>query len=226
LVARLLQKAMVDIFLIIVCIVFTGLSFAVGLYIVVSFQHKEDRVGPFYSWMCKIIVTVSLGCAAMNVLILPLDALNRATHNSLQIDLMCWIFTIASLGLAFVVVPFAIGYYERHDDEDEKCPTIKSLLCVIPFLLFALIFFLILWFAVGRCEIPVLVQQTPLMSSSEANKPGCDNCRMICAGRGSGPRMKDFANPRGGLQDLEGDAVRRRLRRLTDRIPRLHSAAR
>jgi hypothetical protein len=161
----------------------------------------------------------------MNVLILPLDALNRATHNTLQIDLMCWIFTIASLALAFAVVPFAMGYYERHDDEDEKCPTIKSLLCVIPFLLFALIFFLILWFAVGRCEIPVLVQQTLLVGEQEVERAGCATCRMICAGRATDLRVTDFTNASGGLKNMESDALRGCLRRLADRIPRIHSAA-
>jgi uncharacterized membrane protein len=170
---------MVDVFLIIVCIIFTFLSFAVGLYFVVSFQHTEDRFSGWHPLFCKIIVTISLGVAAMNVLLLPLDSLNRSSGNTIDVELMCWIFTLASVVMAFVVLPFAMGYYENHDDETIKHPTIKAALCVVPFLLFVLIFFLILWFAVGRCEIPVNVQLSPLLDDPNALSDDCLECGLF-----------------------------------------------
>jgi LMBR1 domain-containing protein 1 len=169
---------MVDVFLIIVCIIFTTLSMGVGFYFVISFQHKEDRFAGFYPWFSKVIVTLSLGVAAMNVLVLPLDSLNRSTANTLDIELMCWIFAIISLGLAFVILPFAMSYYENHDDETVSSPTLKAVLCVIPFLLFVLIFFLILWFAVGRCLIPVQVQ-TSVLGGVEVLSRACEECEEV-----------------------------------------------
>jgi preprotein translocase subunit SecY len=166
---------MVDVFLIIVCVVFTVLSFAAGFYFVISFQHTEDIFSGWHPFFCKFIVTLALGVAAMNVLLLPLDSLNRSSGNTLDIDLMCWIFTFASLGMAFVVLPFAMGYYENHDDETVKSPTCKAALCVVPFLLFVLIFFLILWFAVARCEIPVNVQTSSLGDASILDET-CQDC--------------------------------------------------
>ena len=167
---------MVDVFLIIVCIVFSVLSFVVGFFIIAMFQTKEDRFGPCYSWFCKIIAILAFGCAAMNVLCLPLDALNRASGNGLKIDLMCWVFLIVSAILCFVVLPFSITLYENKDDEDHKCPVCCAFLSVVPFLLFVLIFFLILWFAVGRCEIPVLVQKSDLVDTEGELGGPCTSC--------------------------------------------------
>jgi hypothetical protein len=171
---------MVDIFLIVVCVVLTLLSLGVGFYFVISFQHPEDRWAGFYPWFSKIIVTLSLGIAAMNVLVLPLDSLNRATLNTVNIELMCWIFAIASLGLSFVILPFTISYYENHDDETVTHPTCKAAICVIPFLLFVLVFFLILWFAVGRCVIDVNVQSSDLGDES-ITSGDCSTCRIFRA---------------------------------------------
>jgi preprotein translocase subunit SecY len=170
---------MVDIFLIIVCIIFTALSFAIGFYFVISFQHTEDRFDGWHPFICKVLITLSLGVAAMNVLLLPLDSLNRASGNSLDIELMCWIFTIASVILAFVILPFAMSYYENHDDTTVTHPTLKAALCVIPFLLFMAIFLLILWFAVARCEIPVNVQTSPLVTSDSFLNDDCPDCRIF-----------------------------------------------
>lgn len=167
---------MVDVFLIIVCIVFSVLSFVVGFFIITMFQNKEDRFGPCYSWFCKIIAILAFGCAAMNVLCLPLDALNRSSQNTLQIDLMCWVFLIVSAVLCFAVLPFSISLYENKDEEDHKCPVCCAFLTVIPFLLFVVIFFLILWFAVGRCEIPVLVQTSDMSENEGILIAACDTC--------------------------------------------------
>lgn len=141
-----------DVFLIIAVIIFTVLALLVGVYYVYMFEHPEDKGK---AWFYKVIVGLSLAISAMNVLMLPIDAINRTTGNTLDVEVMCWVFTIASLVLAFVIIPFSIMYYEGQDDEDVKHPLVRAILCVIPFLLFILILFLILWFAVGRCEVPI-----------------------------------------------------------------------
>lgn len=165
---------MVDVFLIIVCIVFSALALFAGFYIVNSFQHPEDK---HTSWFAKIIVILALGVATMNVLMLPLDALNR--KGTLKIDIMCWIFTIVSLVLAFIIIPFATNYYENKDDESVKHPLCKAFLVPIPFLLFVVIMFLILWFAVGRCEVPIVAYAGQVYDTADQGEGACDNCRMF-----------------------------------------------
>lgn len=166
----------VDVFLIIIVIVFTFLSLLVGLYFVTTFEHPEDKK---QSWFYKIVVILALGVSAMNVLILPLDSINRSSGNTIEVDIMCWVFTIISIVLAFVIIPFSVMYYESKDDESIKHPLLRSILCVVPFLLFFVVLFLILWFAVGRCDIPITVlsgmpKQTDLDFAS-----ACDDCRMF-----------------------------------------------
>lgn len=166
---------MIDWFLIIVCIVFSLLSLFIGFYTVIHFQHPEDKNK---SWFCKIIVTLGLGVSAMNVLLLPLDSLNRASGNTLDISLMCWIFTIASAALAFVVIPFTASLYENFEDEECKHPICKALFGVIPFVLFVIIFFLILWFAVGRCEVPI-ERHAGVLVTTIAELDAGTNCRSL-----------------------------------------------
>jgi LMBR1 domain-containing protein 1 len=141
----------------------------------VSFQHSQDRFSTFSSWFCKIVVALSLGVAAMNVLLLLLDSINRSSQNSLNIELMCWIFTIISLALSFVILPFCMTYYENNDDETVTSPTCKAIFCTLPFLLFVAVFFVILWFVVGRCLIPINVQQSELVTPDLLSEI-CDDC--------------------------------------------------
>jgi hypothetical protein len=154
---------MVDVFLIIICIVFTVLCLFIGLYMVVQFQMDTEE----HSWFSKIIVMLALGCSAMNVLLLPLDALNRNSGTTLKIDIMCWIFTIASAALAFIVVPFTMKFYENSIDEDVKHPLCKSFFGLIPSIIFIVVFFLILYFIVGQCEVPLTRHAGVLVEKEE-----------------------------------------------------------
>ena len=164
---------MVDVFLIIICIVFTALCLFVGLYFVFTFQLDEDKKT---MWFEKIICILGIGCSAMNVLMLPLDSINRSSGNTLHIEIMCWVFTIISFVLAFLVIPFTIAYNEGKDDEDVKHPILRAFLFLIPFIAFIIIFFLILWFAVGRCEVPVVIHTTTVSSSLQTG--ACTDCCM------------------------------------------------
>lgn len=164
---------MVDVFLIIVCIVFSFLSLLAGFYIVIAFQTPEMKGKDIFA---KVIVILSLGVATMNVLMLPLDALNRKA--TLHIDIMCWVFTIISAVLAFIVSPAVTNYYENKDDEDVKHPLCKALLVPIPFIIFVVVLFLILWFAVGRCEVPIVAYAGDELSDN-VNNGTCEKCRMF-----------------------------------------------
>lgn len=164
---------MVDVFLIIVCIIFTGLALLAGFYIVIAFQTPEMKGKDIFA---KIIVILSLGVATMNVLMLPLDALNR--EGTLHIDIMCWIFTIISAVLAFIITPAVTNYYENKDDDDVKHPLCKALLVPIPFIIFVIVLFLILWFAVGRCEIPITVYSGDSLTTAVPTG-ACTKCRMF-----------------------------------------------
>lgn len=170
------RRKMVDVFLIVVCIVFTLLCFFAAFFMIALFQMREEGMAPCHAWFGRIIATIAFGTAAMNVLVLPLDALNRSSSNTLEIELMCWIFTLLSLILAFVVLPFSIFFYENKDDEEHKCPIFCALLAIVPFVLFAAIFFVVLWFAVGYCEIPVQVLSSTIVEELEDLDKPCLDC--------------------------------------------------
>lgn len=103
----------------------------------------------------------------MNVLMLLLDALNRQSTDYMNTTVMCWVFTIASAVLALLIIPYLIGYYEASQDEDVKHPICRAILGVIPFLLFAVIFLIILYFAVSICEIPVTIHAGDIVPDIE-----------------------------------------------------------
>ena len=142
---------MTDYFLIAIIVIFTFLSLFVGFYAVIHFQHPEDR---HTSWFPKIIVTLSLGISAMNVLLLPLDSLNRSSGSTIPIELLCWGFSIASGLLVFFIIPFTMSYYENIEDE-EPSPIKSAIWSLIPFILFVIGFGYVLLVLVGRCEIPI-----------------------------------------------------------------------
>lgn len=156
---------MVSWILIVATIVLCVLAILVGIFFVFRFQMPEDKNT---HWLSKIVIILTIGIAGMNVLMLPLDALNRQTTDYMNTTLMCWIFTIVSAVLAFLIIPYLIGFYEASQDEDVKHPICRAIFGVIPFLLFAIIFLIILYFAVAVCEVPVTLQAGNTATSVQA----------------------------------------------------------
>ncbi|CAG9465762.1 unnamed protein product [Pedinophyceae sp. YPF-701] len=106
-------------FLIIVTIVVTCLCLLSNIYLLAHYQHPDDKLD---GWGSKVIVVLALTSAALTVLMFPLDVGNRqACDDSLEISACnfsmpmreLWYFMWCFIAiLAFVVIPFALFFYE------------------------------------------------------------------------------------------------------------------
>jgi LMBR1 domain-containing protein 1 len=105
--------------------VIVAVMLAVGaLYVLISYQHPDDAN---QAWFPKLVVLLAMWLSCAAVLLFPLDVANRAACGFLLDDgSACratlpmrelWhaaFFTL--LGLAFVVCPFTLFYYEGDSD--------------------------------------------------------------------------------------------------------------
>lgn len=112
-----------NLFLIIVTIVMALLIAATTLYLLVAFQHPEDRM---QAWFPKIVVCISMFVAISTVLCFPLDVANRQACDgdllwsdcefTLPMKDIWYGVYIANIVLVYIVTPFTLFYYEADSD--------------------------------------------------------------------------------------------------------------
>lgn len=143
-------------FLIVVTVILALAIIAGSIYILVYFQHPEDRL---VAWGPKIVVVLSLSLACFSVLMLPLDVGNGSTNGGFPMATLWMIVFIFMAILIVVIIPFATFYYEGDEyDDTGKAPSqlgsaIKGTL--ISILVYAVIF-IIMYLFLGIAEIPVI----------------------------------------------------------------------
>lgn len=109
--------------LLIVAIIVAVIVLCANVYIIISFQHPEDRN---QAWFPKLIVLFGLSLACWTLLMLPLDVANRAAcpvgtaltscHTTFPMATLWYIVYIANIVLVFAAIPFAYFYYEADSD--------------------------------------------------------------------------------------------------------------
>lgn len=110
-------------FLIIVVAVVALLTIALSLYLIVIYQHPEDKD---QAWFPKGVVLLGLCVAIWTVLLFPLDVANQQSC-TLDIPLVDCSFTfpmkeiwealyIANMVLLFALIPFSIFFYESDSE--------------------------------------------------------------------------------------------------------------
>lgn len=110
-------------FLIIVTVVVAILVLLVSLYLVVNYQHPEDRN---QAWIPKIVVLLGFAVAFWTILLFPLDVANQqacaldvplsSCETTLPMTQLWYAVYIAAMAITFVAVPFSIFYYEADSD--------------------------------------------------------------------------------------------------------------
>jgi LMBR1 domain-containing protein 1 len=110
-------------FLIIVVAAVALMTVALSLYLIVIYQHPEDKN---QAWFPKIVVLLGLCVAIYTVLLFPLDVANQQSC-TLDIPLVDCTFTfpmrtiweglyIANMLLVFMLIPFSLFYYEADSE--------------------------------------------------------------------------------------------------------------
>ncbi|KAJ1623188.1 hypothetical protein T492DRAFT_883953 [Pavlovales sp. CCMP2436] len=148
---------MVNAMLIIGMVVMLVLTLVGALYILVYFQHEEDRNT---AWAPKVVVLIGLSMSAWIVLCLPLDIANTKVAGGLRIDL-AWQILYTTIAIwCIAVIPFAIFYYESEDPEGKKSAFFVALKWTLLSTVVAVIVTFMMWGFLGTAEIPVAMYQT------------------------------------------------------------------
>ncbi|KAG8460105.1 hypothetical protein KFE25_014250 [Diacronema lutheri] len=173
---------MVNGMLIIGMVVMLIMTLAASLYILVYFQHEEDRNT---AWAPKIVVLIGLSLAAWIVLALPLDIANTKVDGGLRIDVVWQILYTTIAIWCIAVIPFAIFFYESEDPEGKKSALFTALKWTIASTVVALLATFIMWALLGTAEIPVSLYQAPasllMPASAPVPDPVCvaDECARV-----------------------------------------------
>ena len=109
--------------LIIIIVVLAILSVGVALYLLIIYQHPEDKN---QAWFPKVVVLVGITISIWTVLLFPLDVANRNSCDSslpasyctfaIPTRILWYILYITNACLVFGVIPFAIFYYEADSE--------------------------------------------------------------------------------------------------------------
>ena len=109
-----------------------------NLYVLINFQHPEDRN---QAWFPKIIVISGLTIASGAILLLPLDVANRAScdasvslsacETTLPMDEIWYSIYIITLVYVAILIPFTTFWYESDFDATLSQKLYNSLLTVL-----------------------------------------------------------------------------------------------
>jgi LMBR1 domain-containing protein 1 len=110
--------------LVIVAAVVSVLVLLVSVYLLVNYQHPDDVNQAYFP---KLVVVLGLTVAVLSILMLPADVANRqacrkAVYNgacslTLPMRTLWLVVYIVDAVLVFLVIPFAMFYYEGDQDK-------------------------------------------------------------------------------------------------------------
>lgn len=174
-VATTMAVASYNWFLIIVAVVVSLLAIGVAVYILITYQHPEDKN---QAWLPKIVFVFGVSLAIWTVLLFPLDVGNRKACAANIAYSNCkfaiptkalWYACYAGIGaMVGVIIPFSIFYYEA---DSELCALASLWLCCCQALLCM------------QCEIiadvPMLAQ-VPWQAHCECGNLGRADAAGVC----------------------------------------------
>ncbi|XP_071722695.1 LIMR family protein At3g08930-like [Rutidosis leptorrhynchoides] len=148
--------------LVIVAIVVCVLVFLINVYLLVNYQHPDDKNQAYFP---KFVVVLGLSVASISILMLPADVANRqacqqAIYNGAcnltlpMKDLWLAIYIIDAV-LVFFVIPFAMFYYEGDQDKTVWKRMKSALLWVITTAIVCGLVLGILYGLVGKVDFTV-----------------------------------------------------------------------
>lgn len=110
-------------FLIVIAVVVSVLALGVAIYVLVAYQHPEDRN---QAWIPKIVVIFGFTLAIWTVLLFPLDVGNRNAcaqnvsfsdcHFAIPTRQLWYACYGCIGGMVGIIIPFSIFYYEADSD--------------------------------------------------------------------------------------------------------------
>jgi len=148
--------------LVIVAVVVSVLVLLVSVYLLVNYQHPDDANQAYFP---KLVVVLGLTVAVLSILMLPADVANRqacrkAVYNgacslTLPMKTLWLVVYIVDAVLVFLVIPFAMFYYEGDQDKSVGKRLRTALIWVVASAVVCGLVLGILYGLVGKVDITV-----------------------------------------------------------------------
>lgn len=166
----------VDWFLILIIIVIAVMLLISNVYILVYFQHEDDKNTAYFP---KALVIFGLFFAEATVLLLPLDVANNSSAigckegwnkacGNLDMETLWMIVFMSIIFFIVVLLPYCIYYYESDDGENNVnnhrwLEALKMEVCTV---LLAAIVMVVLFLTVSDSNVPMHAMQVDALSTS------------------------------------------------------------
>jgi LMBR1 domain-containing protein 1 len=106
-----------SIWLIIVVAVIAVLFAVACFYLLVYFQHEEDKGS---AYIPKVVLVFGMWLSMIVILMLPLDIANAAVGGIIPMDILWQVVLITAVVWCLVIIPFTQLYYEAYDPTNPK----------------------------------------------------------------------------------------------------------
>eukprot|EP01105_Mastigella_eilhardi_P023373 TRINITY_DN587_c0_g2_i2.p1 TRINITY_DN587_c0_g2~~TRINITY_DN587_c0_g2_i2.p1 ORF type:complete len:401 (-),score=89.91 TRINITY_DN587_c0_g2_i2:31-1098(-) len=147
---------MINIYLIVLMCVFPVLLLAGNIYLLVYFQHTEDK---YTAWIAKFVVLACLELAECSILMLPLDVANRGPpYGHIPMDIIWLVVYIVMAAMAILAVPFFMFFYEMEEAENNRiiCQVVWGLVAVFVVLFLFTVVTAVSYIFLGVAEVKTM----------------------------------------------------------------------
>ncbi|VAI69324.1 unnamed protein product [Triticum turgidum subsp. durum] len=148
--------------LVIVAAVVSVLVLLVSVYLLVNYQHPDDAN---QAWFPKLVVVLGITVAVLSILMLPADVANRqackravysgACALTLPMKTLWLVVYIIDAVLVFLVIPFAMFYYEGDQDKSVGKRLKSALIWVVASAVVCGLILGILYALIGKVDFTV-----------------------------------------------------------------------
>jgi len=188
---RVVVNAMTDLgarrgrrrFLIIVAVVVAALAFVCNVYVLVHFQHPDDRNQAYFP---KFVVVTGLTVAVLSLLLLPMDVANRSACAEGIIESACrytlpmldmWYATYMTMfAYIFVLIPWTLFYYEQDSDATHGKKLVSSSLWSVATVVVLGLSMLIAYYFGGKAKFDMFSVESGMALIGNAALSGATEC--------------------------------------------------
>ncbi|KAL6775792.1 hypothetical protein ACKKBG_A18505 [Auxenochlorella protothecoides x Auxenochlorella symbiontica] len=170
-------------FLIIIMVVVGLLTMASSVYLLIAFQHPEDRN---QAWFPKIVVCLGICLAIWTVLLFPLDVANvhacsadlplADCSTTLPMDILWYAVYVAIVVMAFAVIPFALFYYEGDSEWSMGRRILSAVLWSIGTFICIVLIIVIPYVTIGYVKYPVQSAWSGMLPVSYTSSATMNTC--------------------------------------------------
>jgi len=188
---RVVVNAMTDLgarrgrrrFLIIVAVVVAALAFVCNVYVLVHFQHPDDRNQAYFP---KFVVVTGLTVAVLSLLLFPMDVANRSACAEGIIESACrytlpmldmWYATYMTMfAYIFVLIPWTLFYYEQDSDATHGKKLVSSSLWSVATVVVLGLSMLIAYYFGGKAKFDMFSVESGMALIGNAALSGATEC--------------------------------------------------